>query len=499
MRMTTKLAKIGSWEYDPVAQTQKWSDETFDIHELEPGHQPTPQQGIRYYVPMHRPIIQKLFHSAINEGKPYDAVLQIETEKGNLKWVRTIGEPIKEGGKIVKISGAFQDITRLKTVENELEWSEKKADEIIYHMPSALFVYALSDEDELILESGNPEALRQVGMQLNGKIGKTFDDLWPGARKIGLTEAFLNVAKTGKYYSNERLEYQDERISGVFRVHAFRLPRNRLAVGFDNITFKEEMKDRLQASEEKCRQLFETMLQGVVYQSKEGEIIEANPAAERILGLTFDQMRGRSSMDPRWKAIDEDGKELPGEHHPSMVALKTGKQVTGFLMGVFNPKLGENRWIIVNAVPQINHDLIPIGVYTTFEDVTDRIRYEHTLQEALKRASFAFEITGSALWEWDIKADRMIFNRETATQIGFNADEIEMSMNEWLDRIHPDSGDSFRNAVESITCDGADTFNVVYQLRNQNGGYITFEHRGKVVNRGPDGTPRTVMGVLKTL
>lgn len=66
-----------------------------------------------------------------------------------------------------------------------------------------------------------------------------------------------------------------------------------------------------------------------------GNIIAANPSAERILDLTVDQMMGRSSVDPRWKSIHEDGSDYPGETHPSMVALQTGKAVTGAIMGRF--------------------------------------------------------------------------------------------------------------------------------------------------------------------
>ena len=67
------------------------------------------------------------------------------------------------------------------------------------------------------------------------------------------------------------------------------------------------------------------MLLGVVYQDNNGLIISANPAAEEILGLSFDQMQGRTSTDPRWKSIHEDGSNFPGESHPAMVALKTGE------------------------------------------------------------------------------------------------------------------------------------------------------------------------------
>jgi PAS domain S-box-containing protein len=69
----------------------------------------------------------------------------------------------------------------------------------------------------------------------------------------------------------------------------------------------KQAEEAIRASEEKHRRLFETMNQGVTYQAADGTIISANPAAERILGLAFDQMRGKTSMDPRWRMIQEDG------------------------------------------------------------------------------------------------------------------------------------------------------------------------------------------------
>src|SRR5512137_2426730 len=82
---------------------------------------------------------------------------------------------------------------------------------------------------------------------------------------------------------------------------------------------RQPAEEALRENEEKYRTLFETMVQGVVYQDAEGRITSANPAAERILGLALDQMQGRTSLDPRWKAIHADGSDFPGETHPAMV------------------------------------------------------------------------------------------------------------------------------------------------------------------------------------
>jgi PAS domain S-box-containing protein len=126
--------------------------------------------------------------------------------------------------------------------------------------------------------------------------------------------------------------------------------------------------------------LFETMSHGAVYQDADGKIIRANAAAERILGLTLDQMLGRESIDPRWRATRVDGSEFPGTEHPAMLSLKTGKPVNDVIMGVFNPFRGERRWINVNAVPLFKQgQRRPYQVYTTFSDVTQRVNAEENL------------------------------------------------------------------------------------------------------------------------
>jgi two-component system CheB/CheR fusion protein len=133
-----------------------------------------------------------------------------------------------------------------------------------------------------------------------------------------------------------------------------------------------DSEDQYNASEARYTLLFNTMTEGVVFHNAAGAIISANPSAERILGLSFDQMIGRTSIDPRWRSVHDDGSPFPGNEHPAMIALATGKAVMGVLMGVYNPLLDQLRWIRVNAVPLFTaNDNQPYQVYATFVDITE--------------------------------------------------------------------------------------------------------------------------------
>jgi two-component system, chemotaxis family, CheB/CheR fusion protein len=159
-------------------------------------------------------------------------------------------------------------------------------------------------------------------------------------------------------------------------------------VSFVDITRIKLGEDALRASEEEFRTLFETLPLGVVYHATDGSIISANPAAGHILGLSLDQILGKTSMDPRWKMIREDGSEVTGMNHPAMIALRTGRKEGPVVRGVFHPGKNAYIWLSITAVPQFKPgESTPSQVYATFEDITEKRQVEQDFQ-ALFREMF---------------------------------------------------------------------------------------------------------------
>jgi PAS domain S-box-containing protein len=151
---------------------------------------------------------------------------------------------------------------------------------------------------------------------------------------------------------------------------------------YKNFLELEIAKEKAEESEEKHRLLFENMIQGVVYHDAEGRVIYANQSAADILGISMDQLLGKTSMDPRWRATDEHGNALGGEGHPDRITLRTGEPVKDFLMRVSVPECLDYRWININSIPVFRGDgKTPHQVIVTFEDVTARRQAEEETRQ----------------------------------------------------------------------------------------------------------------------
>jgi PAS domain S-box-containing protein len=149
-----------------------------------------------------------------------------------------------------------------------------------------------------------------------------------------------------------------------------------------DITGRKQDEEALRRSEERHRSVIAAMQDGIVIVDADGSIRACNGSAERILGLSADQIIGRTSLDPRWRAIHEDGSPFPGETFPIAVTLRTGKRCSNVIMGVYKPD-GALTWISINSQPQFDADGVTLGgVVASFEDITEQRRIEQALRQA---------------------------------------------------------------------------------------------------------------------
>ncbi len=184
-------------------------------------------------------------------------------------------------------------------------------------------------------------------------------------------------------------------------------------------------------------QAFDALPMGIVFQDAQGAITQANPAAQRILGMSFDRMRGVTSVDPRWRTVREDGTPFPGTEHPAMVALRTGKPVVDVRMGVHNPQREAIAWINVKAFPIFaKHSGAIQGVFALFEDITHSLVAERDLAMQEKRLAALISATPVGVFETDAAGRCTFVNTRWAEIAGIPAHDA--LGDGWTAALHPD-------------------------------------------------------------
>ena len=243
--------------------------------------------------------------------------------------------------------------------------------------------------------------------------------------------------------------------------------------------------ESLRESEERFRALFETLPLGVVYQDRSGEIIRANPAAERILGLTIDQMQGRTSLDPGWRAIHEDGTDFPGETHPAMQALETGHEVENVVMGVYHPATEDYVWINIQAVPQFRPGVDrPYQVYALFEDINEKKKVEKVVKEKEERIRFITENMVDMLSQVDADLVIRYISPSHRRVLGYKPEEL---IGQPVSRlVHPEDRDEVSKTMGQVIRAGGPAARIEYRYRKADGEYLWVETLATILYR-PEG------------
>ena len=145
-----------------------------------------------------------------------------------------------------------------------------------------------------------------------------------------------------------------------------------------DITEQKEAQTKLRDSEARYRSVVNALDEGVMLVDTQGVIRTGNISAERILGLSLDEMVGRSLCDTRWQTVHEDGSPFLSEEYPASITLRTGQPCSRVIMGVYKPD-GVRRWIAVNSRALMGSDHRTAAVVVSFTDITERKRTEDRL------------------------------------------------------------------------------------------------------------------------
>ncbi len=207
VELAGRSARLGGWSLDLETGALEWSDIVAEIHGVPTTYTPDLEEAIDFYPPEWHERIRWLVTQCAEHGEPYDEELQIIAADGRRKWVRTTGVPVRDdSGRIVRLEGAFQDISE----RHEREWKLRQMVHIVEQSPAAITVtdtdgrieYANASteaisgytSDELL---GTTQAIFRSGTTPR----ETYRDLWSSIRAGKVWQGEIqNRRKNGELY-----------------------------------------------------------------------------------------------------------------------------------------------------------------------------------------------------------------------------------------------------------------------------------------------------------
>jgi PAS domain S-box-containing protein len=324
-------------------------------------------------------------------SRTYEVELRVRYKDGSYHWIRNRGVVLRgPTGKPYRIAGSFADIQAQKLAEEALRRQTNILNSILESLTDPVVV---ADENGSFV-LWNQAAIQMVGVGFTDappeEWTKRYGCFVPGTETPYPTEQLpLIRAMRGETVQEAEVFMRNPDIpAGVLlSVNAGPLkdPEGALRGGVvvcRDISARKRAEEDLRASEERYRSVIAAMQDGIALLDTNGAIRACNSSAERILGLSAEQMMGRTPRDPRWRAILEDGSPLPDQMSPALVTLRTGQPCRDVVVGVHKPD-GALTWISVNSQPLFQADGTTLsGVVVSFEVITERRNTEEALRQA---------------------------------------------------------------------------------------------------------------------
>jgi PAS domain S-box-containing protein len=459
LRIAGQTARIGGWTFDVASRQLTMSDVVADIRELPAGTVLNIETALDLYAPEWVDVITMAFKRCLDEGTPYDLEIVILTAKGRRVWVRTMGRAVRDSsGTIVRVQGAFQDISERKRAEDQ---SRRLAERLTATLESITDAFFTLDTDWRFTYV-NPESerlMRQSRSLLLGKsiwemfpevVGSTFEMEYRRAMSKRCTVEFVQHYVPLNLWAEVRAYPSDDGLAVYFRdvterkqaeMELLRAEQTRAAIFLLQQEMNAPLVDRESAvalvAERTCAL---TEADGSAVELIDGDQLEMVTAAGTLadfvgLKLPRDKSLSGSAVDSGEVMLSADADvdaridrtlaRHVGARSLIAAPLRDGERIVGVLK-------------VVSAQPRkfTNRDVSTVQIISeSLGALLQRQRAAEALRASESQYRLLFDSNPHPMWVFDIASLRFLaVNSAAVKHYGYSADEF-LAMT--IRHIHP--------------------------------------------------------------
>jgi PAS domain S-box-containing protein len=365
-------------------------------------------------------------------------------------------------GEFKQTHCVLQDITDRKRIEEDLRNSEENLSITLNSIGDGVIS---TDINGLIVKM-NPIAEKLCGWTLKDALGEPLAEVFKiinsesreivedpvekvikSGEIVGLANHTVLISKSGNEYqiADSAAPIKDKKgeITGVVLV-------------FSDVTEKYIAQKVIYENEKRYSSLLSNLEAGIVVHAPDTAIIMNNVRASELLGLTDDQMRGKTAIDPAWDFINEDNTSLKLNEYP-VNWIKTNKEaIKNQILGIKHPQKSDVVWVSVNGFPFINNSGEITEIVISFIDITERKLAEEELKSVKASLELCLEASQIGIWRHDLIEDPEHIKEVSVRDLkhdqifGYNEKIASWGQEKMLEHVIDEDREATRKAFDNV-------------------------------------------------
>ncbi|MFZ1918704.1 MAG: PAS domain S-box protein [Terriglobales bacterium] len=375
--------RIGLWDWDVVANTVVWSDESYrQFGYTRQTFSGRVEDAATRLHPEDRPRVEEAIQRVlVGQEDEYAAQYRVVRPDGSTSWIDAHGVMVRNGSK--HMVGVGVDITDLKKSAQSLQESEEQYRLLLNSTAEAIYGIDLEGNCTFC----NPACLSLLGYRIpEDLLGKDMHGLMHHTRRDGTPypedecEIYAAVRAGMASHVADEVMWRADGTSFPSEYWSYPMYKAGKQVGavvtFLDISDRVRSEEALRRSEEKYRSLFTNARYGIYRSKHDGTLLDVNPALVTLLGYS-------SKEELLTRNLDRDIYEVPAARRAILESYGTTGRVDS---ADVNWQRKDGKIIVVQTTGRrfIAEDGSISHYEVIAEDITERRNLEAQFRQAQK-------------------------------------------------------------------------------------------------------------------
>ncbi len=481
-----KIAHLGHWTLNTKTNQVTWSAEMFSIYGLDPAGEAPPYAVYRKLIhPEDRDRVDGTAQKVLAEAGVAELEYRLLRPDGAIRHVLSKVETRRGTGGGMLLLGAMQDITERKQAEQELNNLKMRIEFILGVTKTGLDII----DSQFNMIYLDPEWQKIYGDYQGKKCYEYFADRKTMCPTCGIPEAL----RTGKpVVSEEILPKEGNRPVQVTTI-PFQNEAGEWLVAEVNvdITERERVKQALQESENRFRQVAETAGEWIWEVDAGGLYSYSSSAVEKILGYSPNELVGRKHFYELFP---------PDEREELKAAALAAFERRETFQGFINPNLHKNGTVVIletSGKPILDEQGHLLGYRGTDTDITARQQGEEALRKSEEYYRRLLEVSPDGVTITDLQGNLIYVSAKARIIYGIPA-AIILRGTPALNWIVPEEREKARERIRRTAMGELESTPMTYRLLRQDGSRFWGEISSSIIHDA-SGKPTGLMSLIRDI